>query len=116
MNEIEQDKSTKVDMKTEQTNNWLDYFNWQIPVGVLLITLFLTNIFQFSMLLEQKKQLAATKQQVDQALPRAELVRNKLDGLARDIVELAKTNQTAKTIQEELKIQIADNASGVSLR
>jgi hypothetical protein len=116
MNKVEQDKSTKVDMKTEQTNNWLDYFNWQIPVGVLLITLFLTNIFQFSMLLEQKKQLAATKQQVDQALPRAELVRNKLDGLARDIVELAKTNQTAKIIQEELKIQIADNASGVPLR
>lgn len=116
MSEIGREKLARTDMQTERPNSWLDYFNWQIPVGVLLLTLFLTNIFQFSMLLEQKKQLESTKQQVDQALPRAELVRNKLDGLARDIVELAKTNQTAKAIQEELKIQIADNPSSAPLR
>jgi hypothetical protein len=90
--------------------DFLDYFSWQIPVGLLLVTFLVTNFLQLGALFEQKKALETNRAQAEQLLPRAQLVRDKLDSLARDIVALVPTNSNAKLIQEELKIQIAENS------
>jgi uncharacterized membrane protein len=60
------------------------------------------------MLLEQSRQLNHNKLQVDQDLQRAEMVRTKLNSLARDIVDLAKTDPGARQIQDEMHIQVND--------
>jgi uncharacterized membrane protein len=87
---------------------WLNLFEWQVPYAILIVTLLVTNVVQLSMLLEQSRQLSHNKQQVDQDLQRAEMVRTKLNSLARDIVELAKTDPGARQIQDEMHIQVND--------
>ncbi len=91
---------------------WLDFFGWQIPFGIFIVTFLVMNVIQLSLLIDQRKQLNDKKIEVDQALPRAGVVHDKLDGLARDVVELAKTDFNAKQIQDDLHIQISDNSQG----
>ena len=84
---------------------WLDLIDWQVPFSILLITLLLTNAIQLMTLLDQARQLNATKTQIDQATPHADQVRDKLEALLRDLVELAKTDTEARLIQEEIHLQ-----------
>ena len=109
--EVDQTTERERDMvqaSTSETPAWLSIFDWQIPFAILILVLFVANVIQFSTLSDQSNQLNRVKGQFDRELPQAKEIQGRLEALARDIVELAKTDPEARQVQDDLKLQIHD--------
>src|ERR1700761_8019102 len=91
--------------------SWLDCFGWQVPMTILLVTLLTTNILQFVGLIQQHSSLSRpaaelSRPEVQSQLLQADMIRRKLQELAREIVVLAPTDPAAKKIQDDFHIQM----------
>lgn len=82
---------------------------------LVFIAICIANIFQFMMLIEQNKALKTAQQNTLATTERVLAAQSRIEQLAKDLLELAKTNSNAKKVAEEFNIQLInplENTSG----
>lgn len=85
------------------------------PFGVCLIVfiaILISNVFQFVSLVEQKNLLSSAKQNTMDTADKVKLAQIRLEGMAKDLLELAKTDENARKIVDEFNIQLIKNPTG----
>lgn len=96
---------------TFDSNNSRSYSPFWVCL-VVFSSLLLANIVQLYSLYQQRQGLHMQKQMMAQnwvkVQPKAQQAEAFLDGLARDLVELSKTNKTAAQITSKYNIKVND--------
>ncbi|SDU28265.1 hypothetical protein SAMN05444156_3048 [Verrucomicrobium sp. GAS474] len=96
---------------SNDTPAWLDWFGWQVPVAILVLTLLGTNMVQFVKILDARSTLTKNKEvllrdDVKKQLAEAQQTAKTLDALVRGVVDLSATDANAKKIVDEFQIRV----------
>ncbi len=96
---------------SSETPAWLEWFGWQIPVAILVVTFLITNVLQLSSVLEARTALTKNKEvllrdDVRKQLAEAQQTSRALDALVRGLVDIADTDPAAKKIVDEFQIRV----------
>ena len=100
-----------------ETPAWLQWFGWQIPVAILIVTFLITNVKQLSQVLEARTALQKNKEvllrdDVRKQLSEAQQTAKTLDSLVRGLVDLSNTDPAAKKIVDEFQIRVNNPPGG----
>ena len=104
---------------TSESPAWLEWFGWQVPVGILIVTFLITNVLQLSSVLEARTALAKNKEvllrdDVRKQLGEAQQTAKTLDSLVRGLVDLSNTDPAAKKIVDEFQIRVNNPPGGAA--
>jgi len=93
------------------TPAWLDWFGWQIPVGILVLTLLIVNVRQFVAVIEARSTITRQhdlllRDDVKKQIGEAQRTAQTLDALVRGLVDLSASDPAAKKIVDEFQIHV----------
>jgi hypothetical protein len=76
------------------------------PLILVLGAWLLVNLVQFLSLIQEARAVSATTANAQQAMGRYKLVSDKLENVAKDLINLSRTNSEAKEIVTQFNIQM----------
>ncbi|MDX2227463.1 MAG: hypothetical protein SFY92_10295 [Verrucomicrobiae bacterium] len=76
-----------------------------LPVLIILVCLIVVYAIQTKNIWDQNRQIAGAKKELKNVLPQAENLNGTLVAISQDLLSMARTNNSARAIVEDFKIQ-----------
>ena len=80
------------------------------PCMIVFLAILLANAFQLSLLIDQNRRLQTVRESTLQTTERVIAAETRIEGLAKDLMELARTNETAMKVVQDFNIQRVDQS------